>query len=695
MSEVSVSRLFKPGAMFAAVALTLLAGCSGDSGVVNSQSDEEAGLAGRDSGSRPLPVDTEILQLRSTPNPDRNAYFGDLHIHTRYSFDAFVFGTIATPDDAYHYAKGHPLDHPSGYTMQLREPLDFYAVTDHAMFMGLVQESADTSSVFSSYAVAEPLHDINAPDNMGQMSIPARSAAFSQFIPNTLNGLMDGEIDAEVARAVTASAWRDSVRAADEAYIPGQFTTFAAYEYTTSSDDRGNLHRNVIFRDTDRLPAIPFSRLHSQNPEGLWDWMDGLRSQGIESLAIPHNSNGSNGQMFKLVDWAGDPMDDDYTRQRLRNEPLVEITQVKGTSDTHPSLSKNDEWADFEIAPYRVATKLPSEPKGSFVREAYLNGLGLEQKGTFNPYRFGLVGASDTHTGAISQDEETFSSKAGLLDGTAERRGSIPAGMISSVFANWFDPSILTEVDGRTYMQTSSFEYWSASGLAAVWAEENNREAIYAAFRRKETFATSGPRIKVRFFASNEMGGSELDDADLVRRAYDTGTAMGGDLTTGDESPTFLVWAVGEVDRTPLQRLQVIKGWLENGEPMEQVYDVACSNGLQVDSGTHRCADNAAKVNMADCSVSADVGAAELKTFWQDPDFDADTEAFYYVRAIENPSCRWSTWDAIRAGEAPRSDLPATIQERAWSSPIWLRPDKQAAEDEGRGFHRYPGPDRS
>jgi hypothetical protein len=662
--------------LVAVLCLILIGACSSEESYSPSgaQSDEAHGLAGKNSGQRSLPVDDEILDLRPQANPDRNAYFGDLHVHTMYSFDAYVFGTTASPDDAYRYAKGQPLGHPSGYTMQLRQPLDFYAVTDHAMFLGLVRESADTRSVFSRYPVAEPMHDINAPDNMGVSSLIARGKAFSQFVPNTMSGLLAGAIDPEVANAVTKSAWQDTVRAANEAYIPGQFTTFAAYEYTTSSDDRGNLHRNVIFRDTDRLPAMPFSRLNSQNPEGLWDWMDGLRDQGIESLAIPHNSNGSNGQMFKLTDWAGDPIGDDYVQQRLRNEPLVEMTQVKGTSDTHPLLSKNDEWADFEIAPYRVATKLYSEPKGGYVRDAYLRGLKLKEGGVMNPYRFGLIGSSDTHTAAISQDEETFSSKAGMLDGTPDRRGSVPAGFISRTLLRFTDPSMLTEVDGKTYMQSSSFEYWSASGLAAVWAEENTREAIYEAFRRKETFATSGPRLKVRFFASHALDESILDNADLVRLAYDTGAAMGGDLKGSEASPTFLVWATAEADRTPLQRLQVIKGWLENGEPREQVYDVACSDGLQINPETHRCPDNGAGVNLADCSISADAGAAELKAFWEDPGFNPDIEAFYYVRVLENPSCRWSTWDALKAGVEPRSDLPSTIQERAWSSPIWLRP---------------------
>ena len=656
--------------------LLALGGCSQDDGFSGSQmqSDENAGIAGADSGASLLPIDTDILTRRVSPNPDRNAYYGDLHVHTANSFDAYVFGTMATPADAYRYAKGKPLVHPSGFEMQLRRPLDFYAVTDHAVFMGLVKEAADTTTEFSRYAIAEVLHNINAPDNFGPLSLLSRGKAFRQSIPDILAGLLDGSIDRALTDGVTKSVWRDSVLAADEAYIPGIFTTFAAYEYTTSTDDRGNLHRNVIFRGTDKLPAMPFSRLHSQNPEGLWAWMDGLRDQGIESLAIPHNSNASNGQMFKLTDWAGNPMDDAYSERRLRNEPLVEITQVKGTSDTHPMLSRNDEWANFEIAPYRVATKLYSEPAGGYVRDAYLRGLTLQGRGVINPYRFGLIGSSDTHTGAISQDEETFSSKTGLLDGTPERRGSIPAPWLYGTYLKYRDPELLTEVDGELYLETSSFEYWSASGLTGVWAQENTREAIYDAFRRKETFATSGPRLMVRFFASHAFADTMLENAGLVRTAYDQGAHMGGELVGSQVSPRFLVWAAAEADGTPLQRVQVIKGWLRDGQPMEQVYDVACSGDAAVDPTTHRCPDNGATVSLDDCSVDKTAGATELKTFWQDPDFDASVESFYYVRALENPSCRWSTWDAIRAGVTPRSDLPATIQERAWSSPIWLRP---------------------
>jgi hypothetical protein len=644
--------------------------------LADAQSNEQIGLAGPARGANVLlPADTGIITLRPPPNPERNAYFGDLHVHTANSFDAYVFGTTTTPAAAYRYARGYALTHPSGYEVQLRQPLDFYAVTDHAMFLGLVREAADTRSEFSRYPVAQPLHDINAPGNMNIGSLRGRGVAFASFLPQTLAGLLDGSIDPAIVSAVSRSAWRDSISAANDAYVPGTFTTFAAFEYTSSTDDRGNLHRNVIFRDTDRLPAAPFSRFNSQNPEGLWDWMDELRSQGIESLAIPHNSNGSNGQMFKLENWAEEPFDNNYARRRLRNEPLVEITQVKGTSDTHPLLSTNDEWANFEIAPYRVATKLYSEPAGGYVRDAYLRGLKIAAGGVVNPYRFGLIGSSDTHTGAISQDEDRYFSKAGMLDGTPELRGSIPASFLYGTALRFLDPGLLKEVDGRSYVEGSSFEYWGASGLAAVWAEENTREAIYAAFRRKETFATSGPRIRLRFFAGYGLQPEDLGRSELLGMLYERGVAMGGELPAqGDQAPRFLVWALADATGAPLQRAQVIKGYLENGEHRERIYDVACGRGPGVNPDTHRCPDNSATVNLNDCSTSADSGASELKTLWSDPDFRDGQEAFYYVRVLENPVCRWSTWDAIRAGVAPRSDLPRTIQERAWSSPIWYRP---------------------
>ncbi len=661
---------------FWALLLMGLAGCAEERPDLANTMAARAGLP-----NQLLEVNETILERRQS-NPDRNAYFGDLHVHTGYSFDAYAFGTIATPYDAYRYARGEPIDHPSGYKVQLRQPLDFYAVTDHAMFMGLLKEAANTETDFSKSEVAQPLHNINAPDNYGRFSFFERSTVFATFLPDIIGDLVDGTLDPEQLEPVTRSAWADNINAADQFYQPGEFTTFAAYEYTSSTDEMGNLHRNVIFRGTDRLPAVPFSRFHSQNPEGLWDWMDGLRGQGIESLAIPHNSNGSNGAMFALVDWAGDPMDDRYAEQRMRNEPLVEITQVKGTSDTHPGLSETDEWADFEIMPYRVATTLPSALPGSYVRDGLLRGLKLAEAGSANPYKFGLVGASDTHTAAISDDESNFFSKVGLLDGTPELRGSVPASFLMRTLVKFNAPEMLKDVEGREFLELSSFATWGASGVAGVWAEENTRDAIYDAFRRKETFATSGPRMKVRFFAGYDFDAALLEDPDVVAKAYAGGVTMGADLVAdGQRAPQFLVWAVSDaIGGVALQRAQVIKGYVKDGASSEQVYDVACSDGLSVDPKTHRCPDNGARVNLADCSITPGVGASELKTLWQDPDFEPGQEAFYYVRVLENPTCRWSTWDAVKAGVEPRADLQKTIQERVWSSPIWYKKDSTMLE---------------
>lgn len=658
--------------IIAVVIALLLPACSGD----RSLSDEAGDFGGRESNgaNAQLPTVTDLLDLAAPPpNPERNAYFGDLHVHTEYSFDAYSFGTTATPYHAYRYARGEAITHPSGFEVQLRTPLDFYAVTDHAMLLGLVREAADTRSEFSRYAVAAPIHNMNDPDNMGIESILQRVGNFANFIPDTVEGIQNGTIDGELVTDITRRAWLDTIEAAEQYNDPGKFTTFVGYEYTTSSDDKGNLHRNVIFRGSDKLPAVPFSRLNSQNPEGLWDWMDSLRAQGIESLAIPHNSNGSNGQMFKLVDWAGNPLDDGYARQRIRNEPLVEITQIKGTSDTHPLLSPNDEWANFEIYKLRVGTSLPSEPNGSYVRQALLNGLALEKKGIVNPFQFGFVAASDTHVAATTDDESTFFSKAGILDGEPVGRGSVPVSLLYGAIIRLVAPGNLVEVEGRSYIGGSGFETWSASGVAGVWAEENTREAIYDAFRRKETFATSGPRIKVRFFAGTDFVPDDLDDTTLIASAYARGVPMGGELQAPGKAPVFIIWAAADPLGAPLQRMQVIKGHVKNAEAVETIYDVACSDGLSPDRHTHRCADNGAKVNLADCSVTRDTGDAQMLTLWEDPDYDPDVDAFYYVRVLENPTCRWSTWDALREGVEPRADLPKTIQERAWSSPIWVR----------------------
>ena len=660
------------------IACILIAACSDDQALKHKRAQAEEYYR---TTNTVIPQNNEIISFptvskpdhnRPAPNLDRNAYFGDLHVHTTLSFDASAFGTTASPADAYRYAQGEAIKHPSGFTVQLAQPLDFYAVTDHGVFLGLINEAADTETDFSQYELAKPYHNINESVDGGILDLAKRSMVFSNFLNDVVGGLLDGTIENSVVNKVSKSAWSKTIEAADEAYVPGTFTTFAGYEFTSGTSERDGLHRNVIFRGTERIPALPFTRFNSLNPEGLWAWMDNMREQGVESLAIPHNSNRSNGAMFMFTDWAGNAIDQEYADLRSRNEPLVEITQVKGTSDTHPLLSKNDEWANFEIFPLRTASKILGDPPGSYVRDAWQRGLSIQERGGGNPYKFGVIGASDTHTGAASLEEDNYFGKIGSFDSNAEKRGSVPASFLYGTLVKLAAADMVQEIADKTYLDFSGYHYWGASGIAGVWAEENTREAIYDALRRKETFATSGTRIKVRFFASYDLADAELNSPDLIKNAYQSGITMGATLqASGERQPTFLTWAVADPNTAQLQRVQIIKGWLEDGEHQEQVYDVACADGLTVDPQTHRCPDNGAQVNLEDCSRTANVGAGELKALWQDPNFTPGQEAFYYVRALENPVCRWSTWDAIRAGQPPRPDLPATIQERAWSSPIW------------------------
>ena len=643
-------------------------------------------------------------KTKPKPNKDRNPYYGDLHVHTKYSFDAYVFGVTASPDDAYRYAKGEGVKHPLGYEMKLREPLDFYAVTDHGFYMGMIQAYADTTTDISQNEFAEPFHNLNRLDNLTVESAGERSNIFSSVLGATIiqpypdwhPKLLKAYLTRNTQGALQSfdydihkSAWADVARSANEHNDPGHFTTFIGYEFTTSTDiEGGNLHRNVIFNSS-KASIRPWTRIDSINPEDLWTWQDKLRDKGVDTIAIPHNSNGSNGQMFEMESFKGNALDIEYAKKRMRNEPLVEITQVKGTSDTHPLLSPDDEWADFEIMDVRVGSRPPtySKPSGSYVREAYLNGLTLEFTKQGNPYKFGLIGSTDTHVVAASLDESNFWSKVGLLDGDPENRGSVPlkeenVERLDEYMRAFNQPVSRVSLEQGEYANTG-FTQWGASGLAAAWAEENTRESIFNAFRRKETFATTGTRIAVRFFGGYNLSSIDLNSESLVSEAYQKGVTMGSDLLHNENKiPEFLVWAQRDKNGAPLQRIQIIKGWIDNnsGRPKEKVFDVACSDGMQPDPITNRCPDNGARVNINDCSITTNVGSSELKTVWKDPEFAPDDKTFYYVRVLENPTCRWSTWDAIKAGYKPREGLHETIQERAWSSPIWYIPEQSDVE---------------
>ncbi|MFZ1741518.1 MAG: DUF3604 domain-containing protein, partial [Pontixanthobacter sp.] len=549
----------------------------------------------------------------------------------------------ATPDDAYRYAKGETIRHASGYDIKLKGgALDFYAVTDHAEYMGVLPAMDDPGSPLSKIDYAADMFSTvrqKILEAFGRVFVSMHSA---ERIPEMY--------DENVMR----TSWSEIQNSTDRYYEPGKFTTFNGYEFTSGPDDQ-NLHRIVLFRGK-TVPDLPFNTFNSPNPEKLWDWLDGLRGKGIEGMAIPHNSNVSNGQMFKMADYEGNPLTKDYAEQRMRNEPIVEMTQVKGTSDTHPMLSPNDEWADFEIYNTLLGTLRIGETDGSYIRQALQRGLTLEKQIGANPYKFGLIGSSDTHNGGGPLDEESYFGKTGLNDGTPEGRRSV----------------VFPGEENLQGASKSPFYQWSAAGLAGVWAEQNNRTDIYAAFRRKETFATSGPRIKVRLFAGYGYDNNIFDSPDFAKQAYARGTAMGGDLAVKKgEAPVFLAQAMKDPDSNGLERVQIIRGWVDaSGEMQEQVYDIACEKG-QPDPRTHRCKSQPARIDTNSCAIPQGDGAPEMKIRWQDPDYKPNQRAFYYVRVLERPTCRWSTWEANRLGMPLRAGIPKTIQERAWSSPIW------------------------
>ncbi|MBU1289214.1 MAG: DUF3604 domain-containing protein [Alphaproteobacteria bacterium] len=591
-------------------------------------------------------------------NPTRNAYFGDVHVHTSNSFDAYIFGVRATPDDAYRFAKGEAIRHPAGYDIKLAgPPLDFLAVTDHGEYLGVVPAMDTPSSPLSQTAIAQSVFGEDASD-------PGRS-----FL-RVGTTVVTGEAIAEIYdRDLIDSVWAATIDSAERNNQPGKFTAFSGYEFTAmmavpgkGSQAAANLHRNVIFRG--EAPARLFSTLDSTNPEDLWAWMETQRADGRDVLAIPHNSNASNGQMFALQTYKGEPMTAGYATTRMRNEPLVEVSQVKGTSETAPSLSPNDEWADFEQYEFFIGSTIKSTPSaGDFVRPAYKRGLALQETEGFNPFKFGLISSSDTHVAGASLVEEFHWGKTPQDGASPEARRSVPPNG-AETWEGADDPSTRRQITATQF---------SSSGLAGVWAEANTREAIFDAMQRKETFGTSGPRMKVRFFAGMDYSADMLESAALLDQAYAGGIPMGGqmDKVSSQTGPGFLVWAMRDPLSAPLQRAQVVKVWSDGGETHEAIHDVACSGGALPDATTHRCPDNGASVDISDCSTAPGTGASELKAYWQDPDFKADLEAAYYVRVLENPTCRWSTWDAVRAGTPPNPELPETLQERAWSSPIW------------------------
>ena len=607
-----------------------------------------------------------VVESKTTPIliekvDTRNAYFGDLHVHTKNSFDAFITGTRTTADDAYRFAKGDTIDNGAGKDITISgPPLDFYGVTDHGEYMGVLAAMRDRNNPISKTDTAKSIFGIFGG------SREARIEAFTKVGTTIVTG---DPIEDIYDRDFIDSAWAENVLAAEKHYDPGRFTTFAAYEYTNMNiigeiaDNLGaiNLHRNVIFRD--RAPERLFSTLDSTNPEDLWNWMNDKRDEGFDVLSIPHNSNASNGQMFSMTMSDGSPITKTYAANRIKNEPIVEMTQVKGTSETHPLLSPEDEFANHEL--YEILVGMATESKkvpGSFVRQALSRGIGIEQNIGKNPYEFGFIGSSDTHVSAPSLSEEQHFGKFSH-DTDLANRGSVPPdGKMS-----W--ENVVSEETELAFISSASY---GASGLAGVWAESNTREDIFDAMKRKETFATSGPRIKTRFFAGN-YNDTILSSTNMLEEAYKNGVPMGGTKSSGTNSPDFIAWAIKDPDGYPLQRIQIIKVWSDETDNLEQIYDISCAGDLQPSPDTNRCPENGASVDLSNCQTNDETGSSELKALWSDPNYIPGQKSAYYIRVLENPKCRWSTWDAVRNGTPPNPNMQATIQDRAWSSAIWIK----------------------
>ena len=598
-----------------------------------------------------------LAQTAPAPNPDKNAYFGETHVHTSWSLDAFAIGnTLTTPGDAYKYFKGEPIKHPLGYEVRIDTPLDWAGVTDHSEYAGVVQLANDPKSPVSKIPEAKPLIlKARTKEEMERVAL----YAITSLVPGPpVKALMSPEI--------AGAVWKKNIELANQANQPGKFTAFCSYEWTSMPNSM-NLHRNVFFKECSHVPVAPFSALDSYHPVDLWNWMDGQRKAGNELLAISHNANLSDGRMYPTdVDTEGRPIDAAYAASRTRNEPIIEIKQLKGTSETHPILSPNDEYSGFEIMSVLLGNPPGRVPHlvGSYARQALKDGVALGDTKGFNPYKFGFGAAADSHNTAVPYREDNFFGGHSFTDGTPEVR------MAGNLVGGFFD--------ARTE---------STAGLTGVWAEENTRASIFEGIKRKETFAVSGPHIKVRLFGGWEYTAAMLADKDWVKAGYAKGVPMGGDLPpAAGKAPTFMVWAVKDPTSGNLDRIQIVKGWAKNGQSFEKIFDVAWSGDRKPNKWTGVVPSVGNSVDVENATYTNTIGAVELKTVWTDPEFDPSLHAFYYARVLEIPTPRWTTIQAKKLGMAPPEVVAATIQERAWGSPIWYTPSAEARRNAKPGL---------
>jgi hypothetical protein len=586
-------------------------------------------------------------------------YFGDTHLHTAASFDAGTFGARLGPRDAYRFARGEEVIASSKQPVKLSRPLDFLVVADHSDNMGF----------FPDFLAGKPelLADPQGRKWYDMMMGGRGSEAALEIIFAFSAGKLPPAMVYSPGTPSYKAAWLDTVKAAEEYNQPGRFTAFIGYEWTSNTGGN-NLHRNVVFRDNgDKASQVePYTTMApfgSDNPRDLWKWMAAYEQKtGGQVLAIAHNGNLSNGRMFPMIEsFTGKPLDREYVEQRAKWERLYEATQTKGDGEAHPFLSPNDEFANFERWDFgNLDASVPKTKdmlEFEYARSALRNGLKIESEVGTNPYKFGMIGSSDAHTGLAAMEEDNFFGKTTPQEPSPER--------LTKVFVD----------NPKTGIKVMDWQV-SSSGYAAVWATENTREALWDAMQRRETYATTGPRMVVRFFGGWDFSKSDIQTRDLAAVGYGKGVPMGGDLRAAPagKSPTFIVAALKDPIGANLDRVQIVKGWLDAaGKTHEHVYDVVWS-GDRRPGKDGKVPTVGSTVDVANATWTNTIGASELVSVWHDPKFDPRQRAFYYVRVIEIPTPRWTAYDTKRFGNKPLPDTAMTVTERAYTSPIWYTP---------------------
>ncbi len=620
--------------------------------------DDDIGTLTPEKAAKVFPAKPNYSPYAGRSFPTR-PLFGDTHLHTAASFDAGAFGARITPREAYRLARGAEITASSGQPVKLSRPLDFLVVADHSDNMGMFPDLYAGKPEVIADPQARTWYDMIK-------SGKGADAALQIIMGFGAGTLPPSMIYAPNTRAYK-NAWEDNIAAADEYNEPGQFTALIGYEWT--SNTRGNnLHRNVIFRDDGEKAAqvVPYTTMQpfgSDNPRDLWTWMQNYEDKtGGSVLAIAHNGNLSNGRMFPLIEsFTGKPVDKAYAEQRAHWERLYETTQTKGDGETHPALSPNDEFANFERWDFgNLDASVPKTPdmlEFEYARSALRNGLKLGSDLGTNPYKFGMIGSTDAHTGLAAVEEDNFFGKTTPQEPSPER--------LTATFVD----------NPKTNIKVMDWQV-SASGYAAVWAVDNTREALWDAMQRKETYATTGSRMTVRFFGGWDFNAADAEGRNPGATGYAKGVPMGGDLKAAPQGkvPTFLVAALKDPISGNLDRYQIVKGWLDDkGETHEQVYDVAWG-GDRKPGPDGKVPSVGSTVDVENATWKNTIGAPELIAVWKDPDFDPKQEAFYYGRVIEIPTPRWTAYDAKRFSVKPLPGTPMTVTERAYTSPIWYTP---------------------